>query len=130
MPSANDIKVQITGAKNLTWTGNASSEWAVGAGGPLNWTDLAAANERFFNADTTLFNDSGAKTVNLSANVLPGAVTFSNNSGEYVISGAGSIGGINGVLKQGSAPSGPRLLPSNGPATPRAGVRALSDRWA
>jgi hypothetical protein len=100
---ANDVQVQVTGAKVLTWTGATDGTWGLGAGGPLNWQDPTPTPERFFNADTVAFTDAGAnRTITLNNTIQPGNVTFTHSGGApYVVSGTGSIIGLTGVTMSG-----------------------------
>ena len=58
-----------------------------------NWTNTSGGSvDYFYNNDAVTFSDSGVTGgVTLAANVAPGSVTFSNNSLNYTISGAGAI---------------------------------------
>jgi PA14 domain/Chitobiase/beta-hexosaminidase C-terminal domain len=70
------------------WTAAASTNWDLTT---ANWTNLVPANT-FTNGDAVLLNDTAsAFTVNLTTNVSPSSMTFSNSANNYTI---GSIGGF------------------------------------
>jgi autotransporter-associated beta strand protein len=68
-----------------------------------NWN--SSGSPAFFHAgDNITFNDSngGDYDVTLNTTVSPGSVTVNNSAGNYVISGAGTIGGIGSLAKSGT----------------------------
>jgi autotransporter-associated beta strand protein len=78
------------------WTGAVNGNWDTYT---MNWRSLAmGTNTNFADGSPVLFNDTaiGPTTVNLTTNVFPGSVTFSNNSLSYVITG-GAISGAAGL---------------------------------
>ena len=84
---------------NLIWSGdNASGTWDVTT--TANWN---SDTEIFFQNDQVTFNDSSAvTTVNVSANVQPGSVTFNNTNVAYTLQGSGEIIGKTGLVKNGT----------------------------
>jgi autotransporter-associated beta strand protein len=90
-----EVDLSVTGAdNNITWVG------ALGAGvwdsdATVNWKMTAPPNaaSKFYIGDNVTFDDSGAKTVNISsADVQPSSVTFTNTVGnDYIIQGAFGI---------------------------------------
>jgi autotransporter-associated beta strand protein len=77
-----------------------------------NWTSSAAlggsggtgSNDFYYDGDSVKFtdNNNGHFTVNLAGAVAPGSITVSNNTGNYVFSGPGSISGLTGLTKSGT----------------------------
>lgn len=96
------VSLVITGsALDLTWTGQASSNWDVGSASEANWRK-ALDPEAYYNLDRVTFDDTATnKTVSLSATLNPDGVTF-NNSENYTLTGTGSIMGSTGLVKRGS----------------------------
>jgi uncharacterized repeat protein (TIGR03806 family) len=77
---------------NDTWTAATSTNWDLTT---ANWTNPVPANT-FANGDAVLFNDTAAAfTVNLTTNVSPASLTFSNSANNYTLGSTGgfSIGG-------------------------------------
>src|SRR6185436_18627499 len=57
----------------------------------------------FVPQDNVTFNDSfSSYNVTLNSTVQPGSMTFNNSTGNYTISGTGSIIGTGGLTKQGT----------------------------
>lgn len=74
----------------LQWTGGTGTDWD---GGATNWFSLTSSvDDRFFDMDQVLFDDSGAtvNTVNVLGTVKPQVWTV-NSASNYTISGAGRI---------------------------------------
>jgi fibronectin-binding autotransporter adhesin len=102
VPNATNIQVVVAGgAAAITWSGAADgTTWDVAT--TQNWKNAGVA-DLFFNGDAVTFDDSGAgATVTLNGTVLPGSVTFSNNSANYTIAGSGGIGGAGSVTVNGA----------------------------
>ena len=80
---------------NLTWDAETNQNWKTIPGG---------ADEKFFDFDSVLFNDSNGGTYNVTVtgSVKPLSVTVDNSAGDYTIGGGGSIDGSTGVTKSGS----------------------------
>jgi fibronectin-binding autotransporter adhesin len=86
----------------LTWRGDgAANVWDITT--TSNWLNGAS---RTVYADTAFvtFNDAGSNSpnINLTAAFAPGALTFSNNTKNYTLSGAGSLYGAMAFYKNGS----------------------------
>jgi autotransporter-associated beta strand protein len=85
---------------NLTWTGMTNSAWDSTT---VNWNNTYGA---FIYTDGAIvtFNDSnnGRYSITLNPTVTPESVAFSNSSGDYTLSGAGSIGGAASLTKSGT----------------------------
>ncbi len=90
-------------ANNLTWKGDGTANvWDVNT--TANWiTNWATAPIVYTDPSQVTFDDSGSNSpaINLTATVLPNAVTFTNTQ-TYTISGAGKISGATGLTKRGS----------------------------
>jgi alpha-L-rhamnosidase len=70
------------------WTAATGTNWDFST---ANWTNSLPANT-FTNGDAVLFNDAAARfTVNLTTNVSPSSVTFSNSANNYTIGSAGGF---------------------------------------
>ncbi|MGD0388555.1 MAG: autotransporter-associated beta strand repeat-containing protein, partial [Tepidisphaeraceae bacterium] len=95
-----------SGPPNLTWnnTGGSSPDdgqtWDISHSN--NWNNSTAATMYTDGALVTL-NDTnnGNYAVTLSTTVSPGSVTVNNSSGNYTISGSGSIAGTTSLTKLG-----------------------------
>ena len=98
------VLLQVSGSPaSLVWQGGQNGNvWDINA--TPNWLN-GVASDIFFNGDKVLFTDAGA--VNppaLATTVIPGSVTFSNNSpNDYTLSGIGAIAGPGSLTKSGSA---------------------------
>jgi autotransporter-associated beta strand protein len=90
---------------NLTWVGNAASNvWDLVT--TVNWTGAPGAtpDNRFYNLDTVLFNDTGvggATNVTLTGTLAPGSITV-NATQNYTFAGTGTLAGNTGLTKQGT----------------------------
>ena len=74
----------------LTWTGSASANWNTT---DVNWTTIATGPTVFTSGQAVSFADGASQfNVNLSANVDPGAIAFSNFNDDYTLSSAGGHG--------------------------------------
>ncbi len=106
------IQLDVISTDSIIWTGALSTAWdtgsAIGTGGTQNWkTKSVGAATNFVPGDVVTFDDSstGAVTpgkVTIAATVLPGSVTFNNNSIAYTVSGAGGISGVTQLTINGS----------------------------
>ena len=106
---ANTITLDVNSvpAKTIFWTGadsNDNTAWDIN--NHQNWTD-GTITEKYFDLDTAVFDDahnpSGNRNVLLNATVNPTAVTVNNSSGDYSISGNGTITGSTGLTKSGTS---------------------------
>lgn len=78
----------------LLWAGTAGSHtWDIATS--ANWVNLnGSGSSTYTNPDEVNFDDTAANpNVSLNTSVLPGTLSFTNSSQNYVISGTGSIGG-------------------------------------
>jgi len=104
--SANSqVKLKVTGADTLIWTGAAGSAWDVNT--TLNWKLTSAlpatTASKFYDSDVILFDDSSSVgNITLSGNIKPAAITVNNSVTDYAFSGA-SINGSASLTKSGSA---------------------------
>jgi autotransporter-associated beta strand protein len=86
----------------ILWHAGANSNWDIGA--TTNWLS-AGLPTKYQDGCALLFNDSAlSTTVNLTANVSPISVTFSNQTQNYTVNTSGSfgIGGAASLNLQGS----------------------------
>ncbi len=128
--TSNAVELDVIGnAGNLIWTGANSPAWNVV--GTQNWTNGGLA-DYFYNNDFVNFDDTAnTGSVTLAANVLPGGMTFSNNTLTYTLSGTGSIGGPAAYLNK--TGSGTVILANangnvfGGPTTIGAGLLVLGN---
>lgn len=112
--SGNLLQLVVTAGSvsgNVRWTGNAGSDWVVGAAGPLNWHSVTTnAADRYFDQDAVTFADTFGTantpvtngTVTLNGTVAPLSVTVNNSALAYAITGTGKITGATGFTKQGT----------------------------
>jgi fibronectin-binding autotransporter adhesin len=98
----NSIDLDVTSIAVDNWSGAVSSIWDIN--GAANWIDAGTGSpKKYFDGDATVFNDAATNTVvNLNTNVLPGSVTFVNDTNNYTVFGSGKIGGGIGLKKQGT----------------------------
>jgi hypothetical protein len=101
----NVAPVDAVGTRTLVWNNTG------GTGNGMNW-DLANQNWNsgtaeilFTSGSNVIFNDSNNAHYNVTLNttVSPASVLLNNNSGNYVISGTGSIAGPSTLAMYGSA---------------------------
>ena len=96
MPAVADYQIGVSPLPvYLTWNNSGATgdgaTWDVATN--QNWNN---GNPALFNQNNNVtFNDSnnGHYSVTLNASVQPASVTFSNNAGNYMLSGSGGIGG-------------------------------------
>ncbi len=93
------------GPANLTWN-DASSNNTWDTASSSNWNN-GSATTVFHAQDNVTFNDSngsaaGRYSVTLNTTVSPGSVTVNNTTGNYTISGTGTIGGTGSLTKSGT----------------------------
>jgi fibronectin-binding autotransporter adhesin len=96
------VALVVTGGfESLVWRPQANAAWDLASS---NWfVTSGSTTDRFYQFDTVLFDDSGAYSnlVTLSGALNPQTITV-NASSNYTLTGPGSIGGTNGLLKQGA----------------------------
>jgi autotransporter-associated beta strand protein len=90
---------------SLTWN-DASSNNLWDNATSSNWNN-GTANTTFTAQSNVTFNDSnggasGRYSVTLNTTVSPGSVTVNNTTGNYTISGTGTIGGTGSLTKSGT----------------------------
>jgi autotransporter-associated beta strand protein len=84
----------------LVWTGAANGTWGLGSAS--NWSN-GGATDKFYNADSVSFTDTGAHTtITLAGSVQPGALVFSNAATAYTLTGSGAISGGIQLVKNGA----------------------------
>jgi autotransporter-associated beta strand protein len=114
---AGQINLMVTGSPGaLTWIGDGTTNnWDTTTPNWSNQVTLLA--QKFSNGEVVTFNDIGSENptvpVQLVGALAPGSILVSN-SGNYVFSGAGSLGGESGLTKSGAGSL--TLLESGGDA--------------
>ena len=90
-----------TNYASLQWFGSPANSWDLS--GSNDWRSLASATPtNYADPAPVVFNDGAANfSVNLTATVSPGAITFLNFANNYFIGGNGSISGSGNLSKQG-----------------------------
>ncbi len=93
-------KVTITTtSENLTWKGT-TNVWDID--NTANWKSASVDPEKFYQLDRVLLNDTASSfDPTLAVTVNPVSVTFDNSSNDYILSGAGGIGGQSTLTKNG-----------------------------
>jgi fibronectin-binding autotransporter adhesin len=88
--------------QNLIWAGG-DGIWQTN--GAANWNGLSATYLEYPSGvnDMVTFNDTTFGTVNINSQVNPLSTTVDVTTGFYTFSGAGSIGGTNGIVKTGTS---------------------------
>ncbi len=104
------IDLLLTSFDYPVWTGNLNGEWITGVqGGAENWalSSSPATGTDFRVQDTVLFSDTApGAAISVAINggdVTPSAVTFTNATKPYTISGGSGIAGSAGIIKSGAA---------------------------
>ena len=83
---------------SLIWQGTNGNTWDFTT---TNWLNVSSA-DKFFNADSVLFNDTSANgNVTIATIVQPGVIVVSNNALAYNFSGSPIVGGSS-LIKYGS----------------------------
>ena len=96
----NEINLIVSGtASSLTWYGDmGTNTWNVAGAAP--W---AYNTEKFYNADSVTFDDTGATNIaTLVGTLLPVSVTANNAVLSYTLQGTGKISGNAGISKTGA----------------------------
>jgi autotransporter-associated beta strand protein len=126
--SATTIDLDITGVDIVRWAGTVTNQWDSGSdvdvGGTRNWSLVSSNSTTNFTAgDQLRFDDTAsARSIDLVGTLVPGSITV-DAAGDYLFSGAGSIGGGGALVKSGAG----RLTlatanASTGPTTVAGGV--------
>ena len=97
----------ISANNSLTWNGNITSAWDIG--GVNNWlgqpsnsgTNYAEVNSAGLPV-TFDDNAAGSTAITLGTNVHPASITITNNTLNYSITGAGTIGSVIPLTKTGN----------------------------
>jgi autotransporter-associated beta strand protein len=84
-----------------SWTGAGSSAWDIVTS--TNWATLGVP-AKYYEGDQVQFDDTatGSTAVTLAGPVNPASVLCTNGSKSYSLSGAGSIAGATGLVKDGA----------------------------
>ncbi|MGA2441113.1 MAG: autotransporter-associated beta strand repeat-containing protein, partial [Tepidisphaeraceae bacterium] len=106
LPVVADFSLALP-SQNLTWDNAGTSlindgmTWDVN--NFLNWNS-GGSSSTYTEGSAVTFNDTnnGHYAVTLNSTVSPGSVTVNNSSGDYTISGTGSIAGAASLTKSGS----------------------------
>ncbi|MEK7950969.1 beta strand repeat-containing protein [Luteolibacter soli] len=98
-PTATALYLNIT-ANPVTWTGAVSNAWNDDAlGAPNNWALPDTTGTDFINGDTVNFTNTASNfNVDISENITPGIVNFSNTTNPYTIGSTGSFGITSGSV--------------------------------
>ena len=108
-----DLVVSSTGPANLTWNNAGANTPSDGRTWDINnnknWNNGSPGNVVYTDGSNVIFNDTNnsgsnanAYNVTLSTLVSPGSVTVNNTTGNYTISGNGTIGGTGSLTKSGT----------------------------
>jgi len=123
-PNLVQLQVATTSVLAKSWQGDGSlNRWDIATG--LDWVNSAGGSFTYVynDGDFVTFNDTSTNpTVNLVATVSPSSLTVTNSVINYLIQGAGSLSGANGLTKQGTA----TLTLANTTANNYAGATTLS----
>jgi len=86
--------------RSLTWNGLPNGNWDTASPDWLNATNATSYDQ----GDLVTFDDTlaGTATVNLTTSLRPASLMFNNSLSNYVFSGAGSLAGPLGLVKNGS----------------------------
>jgi len=100
---ATSTDLTVSAGIPLTWTGSVSDDWNFN--NSANWKDGANNSEKFFWADSVIFDSAGSgfPNVNLTEELRPSAVTVNEDTIDYVFTGSGFISGSTGITKNGLA---------------------------
>src|SRR6185503_7022820 len=93
--------VLLDGPKPLTWTGLLGPAWDIN--NTINWRAFNTTPSVYLDVDSVRFDDLGpGGIVNLTTNLLPGAVVVDSTLRNYTFEGVGKISGPAGLTKQGA----------------------------
>ena len=98
-----ELLVTAPSIQNLVWSGG-DGIWQTG--GAANWNNGTAIYLEYPGnlADAVVFNDTFAGgIVNIQGIVRPNSITVDDTTSFYTFSGAGTIGGTNGIAKLGTS---------------------------
>ena len=111
--------LDITGRKDLTWTGAASTAWNINSA--INWNDTTPTADKFYTLDNVTFPEGAANTnIALTGLLAPSSIAVTSSTTPYTFtSTAGNqITGGTGITKTGGSTltlTGPNLY--NGPTS-------------
>lgn len=113
-----------TGAETLTWQGNVSgSETLWDIKSTSNWSNSLAAADMFYLGDRVTFDDTAIGTaVSVTGTMTPTSLTISNETKDFVFSGAGKLSGVTGIVKQGAG----KLTIANNGVNDNTGLTAVT----
>ena len=97
-----DVVLSGTAIYPLAWKGNVNTNWDINT--TTNWA-FNILPSAFMNSDTVQFDDTAvvaSTNVVLNVTVSPSALTVTNNSLSYTLSGNGALAGTMGLTKFGS----------------------------
>lgn len=109
------VTLNIATTEQVKWGGTPSGDWDIdpdgsGAVGTPNWkTTGGGLATRYIQgaigSDVVTFDDTagGSGTINLTATLTPGGITFNNSSKDYVFTGSGKLSGVTSLDKNGTA---------------------------
>ena len=101
--SSVDVILSGTNIYPLAWKGNVSTAWDLNT--TTNWA-FNVSSAAYLNNDNVQFDDTAVPTstnVVLNITVTPSAITVTNNTLPYTISGNGALAGSIGLTKNGHA---------------------------
>ncbi len=98
-PTASALYLNVN-ANPVTWTGTVSGDWNDEAlASPKNWTLPDNAETDYINGDTVMFtNTASTFALDITENIAPGSVTFSNTTNDYSIESIGGFGIASGSV--------------------------------
>ncbi|MEO5916593.1 MAG: autotransporter-associated beta strand repeat-containing protein [Luteolibacter sp.] len=98
-PTATALYLNVT-ANPVTWTGALSEAWdGQTLGSPKNWKLPNNSPTDFISGDTVQFTNTASRfTVDITGDVAPGIVNFSNTSNAYTIGSTSGFGITSGLM--------------------------------
>lgn len=105
LTTSGTISIAISNApapRNLVWKGDGvANVWDIST--TPNWLDTNGAATFYSNGDTVLFSDAGSNNtpIQLLGTLQPAALTV-NATKDYILTGAGLIGGTGSLVKTGA----------------------------
>ena len=98
-PTPTALYLNVT-ANPVTWTGAVSNEWNTSSpAAPKNWTLPDSSPADFISGDTVNFtNTANAFALEITEDIAPGVVNFSNSTNPYTIGSTGGFGIIAGAM--------------------------------
>ena len=96
------IDLNITSTSVIRWGGEVSSAWDINT--TANWSNYVSGTSATYTEGAAVYLDDqtlGNTAVTLGVTVNPGAVTVTNDTLTYSLTGAGAISGATSLTKQG-----------------------------